>query len=45
MSKSIKAMAVVGLIVLVAACGNRNDDDDVVMVDPVTEEPTYTGKF
>lgn len=44
MSKSIKLFAMVGLMGLIAACG-RNQEEEFVVVEPVSEEPVYTGKF
>lgn len=48
MSKSIKSLCAVSLLVLVAACGNSAGDvEEFVVVDPVpvTVEPTYSGKL
>jgi hypothetical protein len=45
MSKSIKLLAVLGLVGVLAACGNNNNDDEFVLVEPVSEEPTFTGKL
>jgi outer membrane lipopolysaccharide assembly protein LptE/RlpB len=45
MSKSIKLLAVLGLVGVLAACGNNNNDDEFVVVEPVSEEPTFTGKL
>ncbi|MEM6728662.1 MAG: hypothetical protein AAF618_09195 [Pseudomonadota bacterium] len=50
MSKSIKAVAMVGLMAIVAACAGNVDDgavEEFVVVEPapVTVEPTFTGKF
>lgn len=44
MSKSIKMLAILGFVGVIAACGNNNEEEFVV-VEPVTEEPTYTGKL
>ncbi|MEO0379914.1 MAG: hypothetical protein AAF252_06555 [Pseudomonadota bacterium] len=46
MSKSIKVLGLVSLMVLVAACG-RNDNEEFVVVnpEPISEEPVHTGKF
>ncbi|WP_164512258.1 hypothetical protein [Oceaniglobus ichthyenteri] len=45
MSKSIKTVFAIGLIGLVAACAQKNEE--VVFADPapITVEPTYTGKY
>ncbi|MEL6610066.1 MAG: hypothetical protein AAFO58_02045 [Pseudomonadota bacterium] len=51
MSKSIKAVVLLGLVGLAAACARNNVDDaaveEFVVVDPqpITVEPTFTGKF
>lgn len=42
MSKSIKIVATLGLVALVAACGERQTAEEPEMV---TVEPTYTGKM
>jgi hypothetical protein len=46
MSKNIKVLGMVSLMVLVAACG-RNNNEEFVVVDPepISQEPTSTGKF
>lgn len=46
MSKSIKYLVAVGLIVTVAACGrNKQEEYVVVEPEPVSVEPTYTSKY
>ncbi|MDG1288340.1 MAG: hypothetical protein P8O11_01280 [Lentibacter sp.] len=48
MSKTIKALCALGLLVTVSACGgNKAPDDEYVVVDtaPISVEPTYTGKY
>ncbi|WP_299615250.1 hypothetical protein [uncultured Tateyamaria sp.] len=46
MSKSIKVLGMVSLMVLVAACGNNNDEEFVVVEpEPISQEPVSTGKF
>lgn len=45
MSKTVKLLAMVGLLGLVAACGNRDDDVVVVAPEPISTEPTFTGKL
>ncbi|MBT8155553.1 hypothetical protein KMP13_17105 [Epibacterium ulvae] len=45
MSKSIKLFAVVGVLAAVAACGNRQEEFVVVEPEPISQEPTYTGKY
>jgi hypothetical protein len=46
MSKSIKVLGMVSLMVLVAACG-RNNQEEFVVVDPepISVEPVSTGKY
>lgn len=45
MSKSIKFLAMVGFIAAVAACARNNDVDEFVVAEPISVEPTYTGKY
>lgn len=47
MSSTIKALVALGLLAIVAACGNGGDVEEFVVVDPapVTIEPVYTGKY
>ncbi|MEO9518070.1 MAG: hypothetical protein ABJH45_13005 [Paracoccaceae bacterium] len=45
MSKSIKMLAMFGLIGLVAACGRKDEDVIVVDPEPISSEPVHTGKF
>ncbi len=47
MSKSIKVMATLGLIVLVSACAREQQTEEFVVVEPepISSEPTYTGKY
>ena len=45
MSKSIKVLGVVSLMVLVAACSNNQDDFVVVDPEPISVEPAQTGKY
>ena len=44
MSKSIKLLAVLGLVGAIAACA-REPEEEFVVVEPVSEEPVFTGKF
>ena len=46
MSKNIKVLGMVSLMVLVAACG-RNNTEEFVVVDPepISVEPVSTGKY
>jgi uncharacterized lipoprotein YajG len=47
MSKNIKLLATLGLIVLVAACAREQQVEEFVVVDqdPISQEPVYTGKY
>ncbi|CUH52810.1 hypothetical protein J7382_07285 [Shimia sp. R11_0] len=47
MSKSIKTFLAVGLVAVVAACGQSAPVEEYVVVDPepISSEPTYTGKY
>ena len=47
MSKSIKLMAMLGLVAAIAACTSGQTEEEYVVVDPepVSVEPTYSGKF
>jgi hypothetical protein len=40
MSKSIKALAAIGFVAIVAACGGQQEEE-VVIVEPVEAETTY----
>ena len=46
MSKNIKLLVTIGLIGLAAACA-RQDEEEFVVVEPepISVEPTYTGKY
>ncbi|MBV2360476.1 hypothetical protein KUH32_11880 [Thalassococcus sp. CAU 1522] len=46
MSKSIKLLAILGLVVGVAACGKQQEEEFVVVdPEPISTEPAYTGKY
>ena len=47
MAKSIKLLAAFGLVAAIAACGGQSDEEEFVVVDPepISQEPTYTGKY
>ena len=47
MSNSIKSLAALGFVVLVAACGGNTQQEEYVVVepDPISVEPSYTGKY
>jgi len=44
MSKSIKIVLTLGLVAFVAACG-APEEEPVFVPEPITVEPTYTGKY
>jgi len=44
MSNSIKSILAIGLVAFVAACAQQAEEEFVV-VEPVTTEPAYTGKY
>jgi hypothetical protein len=41
MSKSIKAIIALGFVAIVAACGGRSQEEEVVIIEPVQTEPVY----
>lgn len=47
MSKSIKVLAALGLVVLVSACAQEQQTEEFVVVEPepISQEPTFTGKY
>jgi outer membrane lipopolysaccharide assembly protein LptE/RlpB len=46
MSKSIKYLALVGVVATLAACGGNKEEEYVVVEpEPISVEPTYTGKY
>lgn len=47
MSKSLKLMAMFGMVAAVAACTSGQTEEEYVVVDPepISVEPTYTGKY
>ncbi len=45
MSKSIKLLATLGFIALVAACAREQEEFVVVEPEPISTEPVQTGKF
>ncbi|WP_417713040.1 hypothetical protein [Pseudophaeobacter arcticus] len=45
MSKSIKFVTLAGLLAMVTACGSREEEFVVVEPEPISVEPTYTGKY
>ena len=45
MSKSIRLVAMFGLIALAAACARQEEEYVVVDPEPISVEPAYTGKY
>lgn len=46
MSKSIKFLCMVGFVATIAACDNSPQEEFVVVQpEPISVEPTYTGKY
>lgn len=44
MSKSIRMLVMLGFVGLIAACAQEQEEEFVV-VEPISTEPTYTGKY
>jgi hypothetical protein len=44
MSKTIKSVVALGFVAIVAACGGQQEEEFVV-VEPITTEPVETGKY
>ena len=45
MSKTFKILAAFGLVVYVAACAPKEEEFVVVDPEPISTEPTYSGKY
>ena len=47
MSKNTKLLATIGLIGVLAACTREQPTEEYVVVnpEPISSEPTYTGKY
>ncbi len=47
MSKTIKSILALGLVGIIAACGQQQQQEEFVVVDPapISIEPEYTGKY
>ena len=47
MSKNIKLVAMLGLLVVAAACVREQQVEEFAVVDPepISQEPVYTGKY
>lgn len=45
MSKSTKVIVALCLVAFVAACAKKVEEETVYVDEPVSVEPTYTGKY
>ncbi|MEM9130150.1 MAG: hypothetical protein AAGA97_10575 [Pseudomonadota bacterium] len=45
MSNSLKSLVALGLVVMVAACAQQEEEFVVVDPEPISEEPEFTGKL
>ena len=45
MSKSIKLLALAGLVAAAAACAKKEPEYVYVEPEPISTEPVYTGKY
>lgn len=45
MSKSIKTLAAIGFVAVIAACAQQEEEFVVVEPEPITAEPVFTGKY
>lgn len=47
MSKVIKAVAALGFVASIAACGSGQTEEEYVVIEPepISVEPVYTGKY
>jgi hypothetical protein len=45
MSKSLKLLTLAGLVAAAAACAPKQQDVIIVDPEPISTEPTYTGKY
>lgn len=45
MSKSIKLIAMFGFVAAIAACAQQEEEFVIVEPEPISAEPTFTGKF
>ncbi|MEM8776349.1 MAG: hypothetical protein AAGF53_15035 [Pseudomonadota bacterium] len=45
MSNSLKSLIALGLVVMVAACAQQEEEFVVVDPEPISEEPEFTGKL
>ncbi len=47
MSKTVTSIFALGLVAMVAACGQQQQQEEFVVVEPepISVEPVYTGKY
>lgn len=45
MSRNVRSVLALGLVVFVAACAQQEEDYVVVAPEPISSEPVYTGKY
>lgn len=45
MSRSVRSVLALGLVVFVAACAQQEEEYVVVAPEPISSEPVYTGKY
>lgn len=45
MSKSVTMLAAFGLVAAISACAPKQEEYVVVEPEPISVEPTYTGKY
>ncbi len=45
MSKTLKFIALSGLVVAAAACAPKQEEIIIVEPEPISSEPVYTGKY
>lgn len=45
MSQAIKLLALAGVVALLSACGGTQEEYVIVDPEPISVEPTYTGKY
>lgn len=45
MSKNIKLLAMLGLVAVAGACAREQQVEEFVVVEPISQEPVYTGKY
>ncbi|MBD3662692.1 hypothetical protein [Sulfitobacter aestuariivivens] len=45
MSKSLKLVAMFGMVAAIAACTSGQTEEEFVVVEPISTEPVFTGKY